>query len=75
MADLENIMSVASADIEKIMGVERGDIEKVMGISMPSLSDWKGSRAFHFGGGWYNSSGSQSGNISDHIQTKTMTTA
>jgi len=72
MPDLEKIMSVASADIEKIMGVERADIEKVMGVTMPSLSDWKGSRAFYMGGWYYNSVGTLTN--SNHIQYKTMTT-
>jgi len=74
MADLENIMSVASADIHSILGVARADIEEVMGVTMPSLSDWKGATTFYFGGRWYNSSGSLSGNISNQIQYKTMTT-
>ena len=65
-------MSVASADIEKIMGVERGDIEKVMGVTMPSLSDWKGTRAIIMGGYAYNSGGSE--RSTDNVQYKTLTT-
>ena len=72
MPDLEKIMSVASADIEKIMGVARADIEKVMGVTMPSLSDWKGSRAIIFGGNYYTAAGQ--GRSADTTQYKTLTT-
>ena len=72
MADLENIMSVASADIHSILGVARADINTVMGVTMPSLSDWKGTRAIIMGGFAYNSGGSE--RSTDEVQYKTLTT-
>ena len=74
MPDIDNVMGVDSADIDSIFGVARADIDTVMGVTVPSLGDWKGTRTFYFGGRWYNSSGSLSGNISNQIQYKTMTT-
>lgn len=74
MADLENIMSVASADIHSILGVARADISTVMGVTMPSLSDWKGATTFYIGGRFINSSGSYSNNETDQITYKNMTT-
>ena len=68
MPDIDNVMGVDSADIDSIFGVARADIDTVMGVTVPSLGDWKGTRTFYFGGRWFNSSGSLSGNISYQIQ-------
>ena len=49
-----------------------GEIQLAADFYGTSAGDWKGSRAFYFGGWYYSSSGSGLG--SDHIQYKTMTT-
>ena len=73
MADVDNVMGVDSADIASIMGVARADIASFMGVDMPSLGDWKGTKAFYFGGSWYTSSGALPSTHSNQIQYKTMT--
>ena len=72
MPDIDNVMGVDSADIDSIFGVARADIDTVMGVTVPSLGDWKGTRAIIIGGNHYNAAGY--GRSVDSIQYKTLTT-
>ena len=71
--EIEKVNTIAIADIEKVSGRTDDNIEKLSGLEFTGfVGDWKGTRAFYFGGWYYTSSGSGRG--SDHIQYKTMTT-
>ena len=72
MPDIDKVMGVDSADIDSIFGVARADIDTVMGVTVPSLGDWKGTRAIIIGGNHYNAAGY--GRSVDSIQYKTLTT-
>ena len=71
--EIEKLNTIEIADIEKVNNLSDDDVEKINTLEFTgTVTDWKGSRAFYFGGWYYTSSGSGRG--SDHIQYKTMTT-